>query len=55
MKIVSFINERKVIIKRLNHLGLLKGVKPKRDRAPPVPVDTCGGTSIAPYDGVVGV
>jgi hypothetical protein len=50
MKIISFIYERKVIIRILDHLGLLKGAKPKRDRAPPVSVDTCGGTSIEPND-----
>lgn len=50
MKIVSFIHERKVIIKILDHLGLGKGAEPKRNRAPPFPVDSCGGTSIEPYD-----
>lgn len=39
-----------MIIKILAHLGLLKQGEPKRKRAPPVPVDTCGGTSIEPYD-----
>ncbi len=30
MKIISFIYERKVIIRTLDHLGLLKGAQPKR-------------------------
>ncbi len=46
----SLISERKVIIRILGHLGLLKGVQPKRNRAPPVPADTCGGKRIEPYD-----
>jgi hypothetical protein len=50
MKIISFIYERKVIIRILDRLGLLKGAQPKRKRAPPVPADTCGGTRIEPYD-----
>jgi hypothetical protein len=35
MKIISFIYERKVIKKILNHLGLYEEDKPKRNRAPP--------------------
>lgn len=50
MKIVSFICEHRVVKKILAHLGLLRGAEPKCNRAPPVPVDTCGGTSIEPYD-----
>jgi hypothetical protein len=38
MKIVSFIYERKVIKKILDHLGLYEG-KPMRNRAPPVSRD----------------
>ena len=36
MKIISFIYERKVIKKILDHLGLYKEDKSKRNRAPPV-------------------
>lgn len=50
MKNISFIHERKVIIRVLDHFGLLKGAKPKRNRAPPVPADTWGGTRMEPYD-----
>ena len=50
MKLVSFISRRKVITKILDYLGLGKGAEPKRNRAPPFPVDSSGGTSIEPYD-----
>lgn len=50
MKLNSFIYEKKVIIKILDHLELLKGTEPKRNRAPPVLVGTCRGTNIEPYD-----
>jgi len=36
--------------KILDYLGLGKGAEPKRNRAPPFPVDSSGGTSIEPYD-----
>jgi len=34
MKIISFIYERKVIKKILDHLGLFDGTQPERKRAP---------------------
>lgn len=50
MKTISFICERKVITKILDHLGLLKEGGPKRNRAPPIHVAKCAGTIIEPYD-----
>ena len=50
MKNISFIHERKVIIRILDHFGLLKGAQPKRNRASPVPSDAWSGTRTEPYD-----
>jgi hypothetical protein len=48
MRIISFIYERKVIRKILDHLGVTEEVKPKRKRAPPSPPTV--ETIIEPYD-----
>jgi hypothetical protein len=50
MRIISFIYERKVIKKILDHLGLLKKGEAKRKRAPPLPVLQCRGRRVEPYD-----
>jgi hypothetical protein len=48
MRIISFIYERKVIKKILDHLGVIEEVKLKRERAPPSPPTV--ETIIEPYD-----
>jgi len=50
MKIISFIYERKVIKKILDHPGLYKEDKAKRNRAPPGPITKCVGTNVELYD-----
>lgn len=50
MKIVSFIYERKVIGKILDHLGLRNTATPRRNRAPPAPEIRAAGTTVEPYD-----
>jgi hypothetical protein len=50
MKIVSFIYERKVIGKILDHLGLRNTATLRRNRAPPAPEIRAAGTTVEPYD-----
>jgi len=49
MKVISFIYERKVIKKILDHLGLSEEDKPNRKRAPPFP-EKCVETILESYD-----
>jgi hypothetical protein len=50
MKIISFIYERKVIKKIVDHLGLLKEVTPQRSSAPPAPLSKYSKTNSEPYN-----